>query len=134
EALKGAALAGYGVEVRADILNCGNSGSEQRAMRRIPFWEIGDGFAPRRFLVLWEQIFDLRAIAMRSERCGERMIDARGVDADELHLLSDQPLGRGFAQARRIAKILLAVGIFAMPAGVYNHDVVREDGRCRLFQ
>jgi len=131
--LKSAALAGDSVEVGADILNCWNSGGEQRAMRRIPFWEIGDGFASGRFLVLRQQIFDLWAVAMRAERGRERMIDARGVDADELYLLLDQPLGRGFAQARGLAKVLLAAGIIAMPAGIDEYDIAGEAGRWRLF-
>src|SRR3974390_497372 len=62
------------------------------------------------------------------------MFDAWGVDADKLHLLFDQPLSRSFAQARGIAKILLAVGIFAMPAGVDEHNIAGDDSWLRLFQ
>ena len=62
------------------------------------------------------------------------MIDAGGVDADQLHLLFDQPSGRGLAQTRRMAKIFLAVGISAMPAGIDQYDIAGKHGRCRRFQ
>ena len=134
EALQGEALAADLIEVAADILDGGDAGREQRAMRRVPLREVGDGFASGRFLVFRQQIFDLRAVAMRPERGGERMIDASRVDADQLHFLFDQPLRRGFAQARRVAEIFLAVGVFAVPAGIDQHDVVGLDLGRGLFQ
>ena len=122
------------VKIAADILDGRDAGREQRLVRRIPFREILDRLAPGRLLVFRQQIFDLRPVAVRAERGGERMIDARGVDADQLHLLLHQPLGGALAQARRVAEIFLAVGISAMPAGVDQHDVVGLDLRLGAFQ
>src|ERR1700722_7837958 len=118
KALERAALAAERINIAADILDRRNGGFEQRAMRRIPFREILDRLAAGSFLVLGQQIFDLRTVAMRPKRRRQRMIDASGVDADELYALFDQPFRGVLAQARRVAEIFLAVGIFAMPAGV----------------
>ena len=57
------------------------------------------------------------------------MIDAGGIDADELDALLHQPFRGALAQARRVAEIFLAVGIFAMPAGVDQDDVAGLDRR-----
>ena len=57
------------------------------------------------------------------------MIDAGGVDADELDLFLHQPFGGALAQAGRVAEILLAVGIAAVPAGIDEDDVVGENLR-----
>ena len=57
------------------------------------------------------------------------MIDARRIDADHFDFLFDQPGRRAFAQARRIAEIFLAVGIFAVPAGIDEDDVAAFDLR-----
>ena len=127
KALERAALAAQLIKVAADIFDRRNAGFEQRAVRRIPFREILDRLAAGRFLVFREQIFDLRAVAMRPKRGRQRMIDASGVDADELDALFDQPLRGVLAQARRIAEIFLAVGIFAMPAGVDEDDIAGLD-------
>ena len=122
--LKAAALAFEFVEIAADIFDGRDAGFEQGPVRRIPFREILDRLAAGRLLVFGEQIFDLRAVAMRAERRRQRMIDGRGIDADQLHPLFDQPLRRRLAQARRMAEIFLAVGIFAVPAGI-------DQTRCR---
>ncbi len=83
EALERAALAGDLVEIGADVLDGRNAGGEQRLVRRIPLGKILDRLAPGRLLVFGQQILDLRAVAMRTDRRGERMIDGRGVDTDE---------------------------------------------------
>ena len=134
KALERAALAAERVEIAADILDRRNAGFEQRAVRRIPFREILDRLAAGRFLVFGEQIFDLRAVAVRPKRRRQRMIDASGVDADELDALFDEPLRGVLAQARRVAEIFLAVGIFAVPAGVDEDDVAGLDLRFCAFQ
>src|SRR5579883_2287294 len=60
------------------------------------------------------------------------MIDACGINANELDSFFHQPSCRLLAQSRRVAEILLAVGIFAMPAGIDENDVARLDRRlCR---
>src|SRR5262245_2489234 len=45
EALEGAALAGDGVEVAADVLHRRDPGGEQGAVRRVPLGEVGDRLA-----------------------------------------------------------------------------------------
>src|ERR1700692_3434454 len=123
KALAPAALAAERINIAADILDGRNAGFEQRAVRRIPFREILDRLATGGFLVLGQQIFDLRTVAVGAKRRRQGMIDASGVDADEFDALFDQPLCGVLAQARRVAEIFLAVGIFAMPAGVDEDDV-----------
>src|SRR6202044_1762453 len=113
KALERAALAAERINIAADILDRRNAGFEQRAVRRIPFREILDRLAAGGFLVFGEQIFDLRAVAVRPERRRQRLIDASGVDADKFYALFDEPLGGMFAQARCVAEIFLAVGVFA---------------------
>ena len=71
---------------------------------------------------------------MRPKRRRQRMIDASCVDADKLDALFDEPLRGVLAQARRVAEIFLAVGIFAMPAGVDEDDVAGLDLRFCAFQ
>ena len=134
KALEGAALAGHLVEIAADILDGRDAGVEQRLVRRVPVREILDRVAAGRLLVFRQQVLDLRAVAMRAERGRERMIDARGVDADQLHLLLHQPFGRLLGKARRMAEIFLAVGIAAMPAGVDEDDVVGLDRGLGLLE
>jgi hypothetical protein len=53
------------------------------------------------------------------------MIDASGIDTDELDRVFHQPFRRALAQARRVAEIFFAVGIFAVPPGVDEDDVIR---------
>ena len=129
KALERAALAGEFVEIAADVFDGRNAGFEQRAVRRIPVREIPDRLAAGRLLVFRQQIFDLRPVAVRAERGRQRMVDARGVDADHFDVLLGQPLGGAFAQARRIAEIFLAVRISAVPAGVDEDDVAALDRR-----
>ena len=134
KALEGAALAFQFIEIAAHIFDGRNTGLEQHPVRRIPFREIFDRLAAGRRLVFREEIFDLRAVAVRTERRRQRMIDGRGIDADELHPLFHQPFRRALAQARRIAEVLLAVGIFAMPAGIDEHDIAGLDLRLSAFE
>src|SRR5580704_14946396 len=108
KALKRAALAAERIEIAADILDGRNTGFEQRAVRRIPFRKILDGLTAGGVLVFGEQIFDLRAVTVRPERRRQRMIDASGVDADELDALFDQRFRGVLAQAGRVAEIFLA--------------------------
>ena len=65
-----------------------------------------------------------RAVAMRADRGGERMVVGLGVVADDLDLLLDEPVGGRRHEARALAEIFFAVAIFVMPAGVDDHDVV----------
>ena len=134
EALERAALAGQLVEIAADVLDGRDAGAEQHLVRGVPLREILDRVAAGRLLVFRQQILDLRAVAVRPERGRERMIDAGGVDADQLDLLLHQPLGRLLAQARRVAEIFLAVGIAPVPAGVDQHDVAGADFGLGLLQ
>ena len=134
KALERAALAAERIKIAADILDRRNAGFEQRAVRRIPFRKILDRLAAGGFLVFGQQIFDLRAVAVRPKRRRQRMIDASGVDADEFYALFDEPFRGVLAQARRVAEIFLAVGIFAMPAGVDEDDVAGLDRRLGALQ
>src|ERR1051326_4340999 len=134
KALERDALAGELVDVASDILDGRNAGREQCPMRRIPVGEIGDRLAPGRLFVFRQQIFDLRAVAVRTERRRQRMIDARGVAADEFYAFLGEPFGSMSAQARRVAEIRLAVGIFSVPAGVDDDDVAAPDRRLGALQ
>src|SRR3974377_2016678 len=62
------------------------------------------------------------------------MINTSRVDTDQLHLFVDQPLRCRFAQSRRMAEILLAIGVLAMPAGIDEHDVAGLDRGLDLFE
>ena len=100
------------VEIAADVLDGRDAGA--RAASCAPEFHSGKSLIASRpvaCLVFGQQILDLRAVAVRPERGRERMIDAGGVDADELDLLLHQPFGRVLGQARRVAEIFLAVGI-----------------------
>src|SRR5580698_7765773 len=134
KALERAALAAERVNIAADVLDRRNAGFKQRAMRRVPFRKILDRLAVGGFLVFGQQVFDLRAVAVRPKRRRQRMIDASGVDADEFYALFDQPLRGVLAQARRVAEIFLAVGIFAMPTGIDEDDVAGFDLRLYALQ
>ncbi len=129
KALEGAAPTGQFVDIAADVLDRRNAGFQQRPVRRIPFREIDDRLASAGFLVFRQQIFDLRAVAVRPERGRQRMIDASRVDADHFDALFHKPRRGVLAQTRRIAEIFLAVGIFPMPAGIDEDDVARLDLR-----
>src|SRR5262249_2085631 len=118
EALERAALAGDRFKVGADVLDRRNAGAEQYLVRRIPLGKVLDRLAPGRLLVLRQQVLDLRPVAMRSERGRERMVDGCRIDADGLDALAHQPLRRALREPWRVAEILLAVRIAAMPAGV----------------
>ena len=134
KALQGATLACQLVEIAAHILDRRDAGCEQRPMRRIPFRKIVDRLAAGRLAVFRDEIFDLRAVAVRTERGRQRMIDGRGVDADKLDALLHQPIRRALAQSGRMAEIFLAVGIFAMPAGRDQDDVAGLDVGLGAFE
>src|SRR5215470_7476986 len=84
EALEGAALARYLIEIGADILDGRNAGSEQRFVRGVPFRKIVDRLAAGRLLVFGQEMLDLRPVAVRAERRRQRMVDGRGIDANGL--------------------------------------------------
>ena len=53
------------------------------------------------------------------------MIDRRGVDADDSSALVHQPSRRIHAETGGEAEIFLAVGVFLVPAGIDENNVVR---------
>ena len=66
-----------------------------------------------------------RAVALRPDRGGERMIVRLRVVAHDLHLLFDEPFASRRHEAGRAAEVVLAVFVLVMPAGVDNHHVAR---------
>ena len=60
------------------------------------------------------------------------MINLRRIDGDELHAGGHEPLGGVFRKARRVAEIVQAVAVAAVPAGVDDDDIFRLNRRlCR---
>src|SRR5207248_8096412 len=72
---EGDALAGHRVEVAADVLNAENAVGEELAVHGLP---LGMGFLPvdpaRPFLEFLGQMRMQRAVAVRADRGGERMV------------------------------------------------------------
>ena len=85
------------------------------------------GVAPR-------QLDDVRPdeAVLLGQRGGQRVVDRRGVDGDQLHLPAGQPLRRGLGKAGAVAEVLHVVGVAVMPAGVQHHDVPGPDLPRRL--
>src|SRR5262245_64789520 len=116
---KRAAPPGDLVDVAADILDAENAVLEQDAVHRLPFREIVLPVATARpLLVFLGEVRMQRAVALRADRGGERVIVGLGVVADDLHLLLDEPLAGRRHKAGRAAEIVLAVLVKLMPAGV----------------
>ena len=66
-----------------------------------------------------------RAVALRPDRGGERMVVGLGVVADDLDLLLDEPFAGRRHEAGRAAEIVLAVLVKLVPAGIDDHHVAR---------
>src|SRR6478609_9512041 len=72
-----------------------------------------------------------RAVALRPDRRGERMVVGLGVVADHLHLLLDEPFtGRGY-ETGRPAETVFAILVELVPAGVDDDDVARAHDLAR---
>ena len=76
-----------------------------------------------------------RAVALRADGGGERMVVGLRVVADHLDLLLDEPFAGRRHEAGRAAEIVLAVLVELVPAGVDDHHVARpHDLAAGLFQ
>src|SRR5262249_32361032 len=116
EQRKRAAPAGDLVDVAADILDAEDAVLEQDAVHRLPIREILFPVAPAGpLLVLGGEMRMQRAVALRADRGGERMIVGLGVVADHLHLLLDEPFAGRRHEARGVAEIVLAIVIELVP-------------------
>ena len=62
------------------------------------------------------------------------MIDLRRVDRHQLHALGAQPLRGFFGEAGRVAEIIDAVAVTAVPAGDDDDDVLVLDPRRGGFE
>src|SRR4051812_30458929 len=126
EKREGAALAGDLVYVAADVLDAEDAVLEQDAVDRFPFRKvILPVAASRPLLVFLGEVRMQRAVALRPDRGGERMVVGLGVVADHLHLLLDEPLtGRGY-ETGRPAEIVFAILVELVPAGVDDDDIAR---------
>ena len=112
-----------GIEPAADVLDRRDPSLEQRAVRRIPLGMIFLRIAARHLAILRHQILYQRAIAMIGKRSRQGMIDIRSVDRHQFHFLFHQPLGGGFRQPRRVAKVLFAVRILFVPSRHDDDDI-----------
>src|SRR6516165_4360850 len=136
EQREGAAPAGDLVDVAADILDAENAVLEQNAVDRLPVREVILPVAPAGPLpVFLGEMGMQRAVALRADGGGERMVVRLGIMADDLDLLLDEPLaGRGH-ETRRAAEIVLVVLVSLMPAGIDDDYIARTHHRARgLFQ
>src|SRR3954470_19813216 len=132
EKCEGAALAGDLVDVAADVLDAKDAVLEQDAVDRLPLREvILPVTASRPLLVFLGEVRMQRAVALRPDRGGERMVVSLGIVAHDLYLLFDEPLtGRGY-ETGRPAEIVFAILVELVPAGVDDDDVARAHDLAR---
>src|SRR5262249_9151875 len=127
---EGAALAGDLIDVAADVLDAQNAVLEQDAVHRLPVGKIRLPVASARpRLVLLGEVRVQRAVALRADGGGERMVGGFRIVADALDLFLDEPLARRRHEAGRAAEIVLAVLVDLVPAGVDDDDVARTHRR-----
>src|SRR5260370_19060407 len=135
EQREGAAPAGDFVDIAADILDAKNAVIEQDLVYRLPIRKTLVPIAPARpgFVFLGEMRMQ-RAVALRTDGSGKRVIVRLRVVADHLPLFLDEPLPRRRHEARRATEIVLVVLVGLVPAGIDDHHVARTPrGASGLF-